>query len=108
MFESHSTQKTTYTDPRLAFAVEDKDDVEGIVQRFDGSTTASEVLHDRDLTGKVVIITGANSGIGLETAKSLSSKGAHVILACRDLKKAEDAIHYIKKSVVYLKWDFNS
>lgn len=37
-----------------------------------------------DLLGKTAIVTGANSGIGFETAKALMHKGAHVYLACRD------------------------
>lgn len=44
-----------------------------------------------DLTGKVVIITGANSGLGLESTKDLAAKGATVIMACRNLQKAEAA-----------------
>ena len=44
-----------------------------------------------DLTGKIIIVTGANTGIGFETAKALYEKGAHVVLACRDLSKAENA-----------------
>ena len=44
-----------------------------------------------DQTGRVVVITGANSGIGFETAKVLSAKGAHVVMACRDLVRAEAA-----------------
>jgi len=42
-------------------------------------------------TGKIVIITGANTGIGYETAFALYNAGAHVVLACRDMDKAEAA-----------------
>ena len=57
-------QKTTYTDPRLAFAEEIKEEKSSFKQKFDGSSTAMHVLQGRDLTGKYAIVTGANSGIG--------------------------------------------
>jgi WW domain-containing oxidoreductase len=38
-------------------------------QRFDASSTALQVLHGLDLSGQVAVITGANSGIGFQTAK---------------------------------------
>uniref|UniRef100_A0A2M4BTT4 NADP-retinol dehydrogenase n=1 Tax=Anopheles marajoara TaxID=58244 RepID=A0A2M4BTT4_9DIPT len=41
--------------------------------------------------GKVVIVTGANTGIGKETAHYLARRGAHVYMACRDMKKCEEA-----------------
>lgn len=41
--------------------------------------------------GKVVVITGANTGIGRETALDLAKRGAKVYLACRDLSKADTA-----------------
>ncbi|XP_064484691.1 retinol dehydrogenase 12-like [Ornithodoros turicata] len=42
------------------------------------------------LNGKVAIVTGANSGIGLEVARELAKRGARVYLACRDMSKATD------------------
>lgn len=44
-----------------------------------------------DMTGKVVIITGANSGLGLESTKAIAAKGATVVMACRNLAKAQSA-----------------
>jgi NAD(P)-dependent dehydrogenase (short-subunit alcohol dehydrogenase family) len=44
-----------------------------------------------DLKGKSALITGANSGIGLATARGLAVRGAQVILGCRNLHKAEEA-----------------
>ena len=44
-----------------------------------------------DLSGKTFIITGANSGLGLETTRAVVAKGARVVMACRDSAKAEAA-----------------
>ncbi len=44
-----------------------------------------------DLTNKTVIITGANSGIGLEAAVALAQQNAHVVIACRNPQKGEAA-----------------
>ncbi|KAG8746046.1 hypothetical protein FRC12_014390 [Ceratobasidium sp. 428] len=48
-------------------------------------------LPHADLHGKTVITTGANSGIGLESARLLAGMGARVVLACRDEGKAQEA-----------------
>jgi NAD(P)-dependent dehydrogenase (short-subunit alcohol dehydrogenase family) len=44
-----------------------------------------------DQKGKVFVVTGSNSGIGLEAAEAIAGRGAHVIMACRSLGKAKDA-----------------
>ena len=44
-----------------------------------------------------IIVTGANSGIGFETAAALASKGANVIMACRNMDKANSAAASIRK-----------
>lgn len=64
LYVDHTNERVTYADPRLAFAKEVKDSPMDLRQRFDSSTTALQVLHGVDLSGKVAIITGANVGIG--------------------------------------------
>ena len=46
--------------------------------------------------GKIILITGANSGLGLEATRVLSSKGAHVIMTARNVKSGDEAISLIK------------
>src|SRR5580658_10349912 len=48
-----------------------------------------------DQTGRIAIVTGANTGIGLETARMLAQKGARVVLACRTPEKGEAAARSI-------------
>jgi NAD(P)-dependent dehydrogenase (short-subunit alcohol dehydrogenase family) len=53
---------------------------------------------DANMTGKVCIVTGANSGIGKETAKGLARLGATVILVCRNGEHGQQALNEIKKT----------
>ncbi|XP_060030753.1 retinol dehydrogenase 12 isoform X4 [Erinaceus europaeus] len=48
------------------------------------------------LPGKVVVVTGANTGIGKETARELARRGARVYIACRDVLKGESAASEIR------------
>ncbi|MCV7206623.1 short-chain dehydrogenase [Mycolicibacterium peregrinum] len=54
-----------------------------------------------DQSGRTAIVTGANTGLGLETAKALAARGAHVVLAVRNVTKGEAAAEWISRSVPY-------
>ncbi len=58
---------------------------------FGANSTTDEVLEDRDLKGKRVLVTGVSAGLGVETARTLVAHGAQVVGAVRDLAKAERA-----------------
>lgn len=59
--------------------------------RFGRRSTAEEVTEGVDLTGKTVLITGVNSGLGFESMRVLAARGAHVIGAARTKEKAQEA-----------------
>ncbi|MEC4764410.1 SDR family NAD(P)-dependent oxidoreductase [Mycobacterium sherrisii] len=50
-----------------------------------------------DLSGRVAVVTGANTGLGYETALALAERGAHVVLAVRNLEKGKDAVARISR-----------
>ncbi len=69
-----------------------------ITTQFDATSTAEDVVAGLDLSGVRAIITGASSGIGLETARALASAGAEVILAVRNTDAGARAAEDIAKS----------
>lgn len=62
----------------------------------DAAWTAADVP---DCTGKTVIVTGANSGLGYETTRVLARRGAHVVMACRDPERGEAAAESLREAV---------
>ena len=78
-----------------------------ITSAFTWSSTAEEVAAGHDLSGKRAIITGGTSGLGLETARVLASRGAEVVLTGRDLAAAAPLVEAItaaggKASAVFM------
>ena len=70
------------------------DNYQGVLQQPTGSgynaaSTTTDVIKGIDLTGKIAIVTGGNTGIGLETTKTLAAAGATVIVPARDIEKAK-------------------
>ena len=66
---------------------------------FGSSSTTDDVLAGHDLTGKHVLVTGASTGLGEETARALSAHGAAVTLAVRDLVRGTAAADRIRSGV---------
>ena len=66
---------------------------------FHAKSTGAEVLADRDLAGKVAVVTGGYSGIGLETVRALAGKGVRVIVPVRDRAKAATTLAGISGQV---------
>jgi len=78
----------------------EKNNYQGALQHpvgsgFNAKSTAAEVLKGIDLTGKTAIVTGGNTGIGLETVSVLATAGATVIVPARDIEKAKKNLEAI-------------
>jgi NAD(P)-dependent dehydrogenase (short-subunit alcohol dehydrogenase family) len=65
-----------------------------------GANVVSSADDIPDLRGRVAVVTGANGGLGLETARELARNGATVVMAVRDVEKAERARASIEADVV--------
>lgn len=67
--------------------------------RFGFQSTAAQVLEGIDLSGKRAIVTGASSGIGIETARALAGAGAEVTLAVRDVEAGHRVAAQIREAI---------
>ncbi len=63
---------------------------------FGAESTTEDVLDGVNLKGKRILVTGASAGLGIETARSLAARGAHVVGAARDLDKAKSATEGVR------------
>src|SRR5215207_5426105 len=67
---------------------------------FGARSTAAEVLEGIDLSGKLAIVTGGYSGLGLETVRALSGAGADVIVPARRPQHAADVLEGVERVAV--------
>lgn len=80
----------------------------------DGRPTASQIVEDNNLVeglnGKVILVTGCSSGLGIETARALKATGAKLFVTARNQKKGEDALKDVLEpgKVELLDLDLNS
>ncbi|MCF6386357.1 SDR family NAD(P)-dependent oxidoreductase [Mycobacterium sp. MBM] len=70
--------------------------------------TPWNTAHIPDQSGRTAVITGANTGLGFETAKALAAKGAHVVIAVRDTGKGKQAAARMSGTVTVQELDLTS
>lgn len=58
------------------------------------------------LHGKVALVTGANTGIGRITARELARRGAHVVITCRNVERAQSVLDEIRAAPIHGRVDF--
>ncbi|MGV8997943.1 MAG: oxidoreductase [Parvibaculaceae bacterium] len=69
-----------------------------IASPFNGKSQAGDVVKGIDLSGKIAIVTGGSSGLGVETVRALASAGARVIMPVRSKERGEEAAAEIRSS----------
>ena len=95
---SELNKRDTTVDPRPAFAQDAT--TRDTTTHYGHQSNALQILYGSDLSGKVAIVTGANTGIGFEIARSLAKHGCQVVLGCRNLTKGEAACVKIRQEQV--------
>lgn len=83
----------------------EQNNYQGVLQRplvtgFNARSTTEDVIKGIDLSGKIVVVTGGNAGIGLETVRTLSQAGATVIVPARDVEKAKKNLQDIPNAEI--------
>lgn len=74
--------------------------------QFGSRTSAYDVVAGLDLSGRTIIVTGANTGIGEPTARALAGAGARVIFACRQAATGEEAVARARAAYPLCKAEF--
>jgi NAD(P)-dependent dehydrogenase (short-subunit alcohol dehydrogenase family) len=69
------------------------------MSNFGETTTADEVMSGIDLTGKTIVVTGASSGLGVEASRVFAKAGATVVMAVRDVQKADGVVASIQNEL---------
>jgi NADP-dependent 3-hydroxy acid dehydrogenase YdfG len=68
----------------------------------DARPSALQIIEDENLinkmTDKVMLVTGASSGLGIETARALHATGAHIFMGVRDMKRGQEVLDEIQAS----------
>ncbi|HEY4110805.1 SDR family NAD(P)-dependent oxidoreductase [Puia sp.] len=62
---------------------------------YNATTTAAGIAAGHNLAGKIAIVTGGNSGVGFETARTLADAGAQVVIGARDANKAQEKLQHL-------------
>jgi NAD(P)-dependent dehydrogenase (short-subunit alcohol dehydrogenase family) len=62
------------------------------MSQFNAQSTAADVIQGISLAGRTALVTGASSGLGIETSRALASSGARVLMAARDPVKLQEAL----------------
>jgi NAD(P)-dependent dehydrogenase (short-subunit alcohol dehydrogenase family) len=68
------------------------------MSQFNAQSTTDEVIQGIDLTGRVAVVTGASSGLGVETARVLAGAGARVLLTARDEQKLNAVVATLRQA----------